>query len=547
MAARIVAAGRVLTPDDVADRLAAIGETYSTDGDPQTVVADGFGCKVTVHHGALVVADGVGEHRRERRYSKVMAPERVLVTGDGTVSVEALSWCHANGTAVVVLRPGGGPVLASSPPGRDDARVRRQQALAGVDGSPVGLAVVRFLLGEKLRGQARNLAAMLRDETTASTLFDLADGIEATETVDEARQLEASGAAAYFATWAGHPAAAARFVARDRPRVPGHWQTFDSRRSALGGRANTNRQAERPVNALLNLTYKLAEVEAAHACRRVGLDPGLGILHLDAAGRDSLALDVIEPLRPEVDRFVLTLLAERTFHKRTFVERADGHVRVAAPLSHELAATMPTWRRAVAPVVERVVHLFTDAVSGKVTKTTPLTGAKGRAASAEVRRRKAVEARVAAEAVNTAHRLAQPVRRRQAPAPQQAAVAFARCVTCGGQLARSRHVRCEQCWERQGGAQSRDARRRRGRSIAAARTELDAWRAAHPHANADPAAFAPVRAALADVTLSRIMAATGCSKATASGWRAGRHVPPLARWAALADLAGVGVPVEIVL
>ena len=540
-AVRIVASGPVLAPEDVADRMGAIAETYGADGDPQVVVADGFGVRVVVHHGALVVTDGVGEHRRERTYGKVAPPVRLVVAGDGLLTTEALSWCKAQGVGVVVLRAGD-VLLGASPPGRDDARVRRAQALAGVDGSPVGLGIVRYLLTEKLRGQARNLAAIFSDEDTASTVLELAAGIEVAGSVDECRQLEAVAAATYFATWAGHPTTAVGFVAKDRRRVPPHWSVYDSRRSAITGAANTNRLAERPVNALLNYMYRLAEIEARFACVRLGLDPGLGCLHLDAPGRDSLALDLIEPVRPEVDRFVLDLIAERSFRKSDFIERADGHVRIAAPLSHELAATMPTWRRAVAPFAEAVAHAFADAVAGKTTKTTPLTARKATAASAEVRRRKAQAALVKAQADAGLHRAAQPVRRRRASTPATAAGALARCLTCGGQLTRPRHVRCEACWERQGGAQSREARRRRGRSIAMARSELDRWRAEHPHATADPSHFAPIRAGLGSVTLAAIMAATGCSKATASGWRSGRHVPPLARWGALAELADVPVP-----
>ena len=550
-AARVTAQGPALSPDDVTDRLAAIAATYGADGDGRVVVADGFGCKVTVHHGALTIADGVGETRRERSYGKVGPPARVLVAGDGLLTTEALSWCRAQGVAVVVLRAGA-VLLAASPPGRDDARLRRAQAVAGIDGSPVGLAVVRTLLAAKLAGQARNLSATFGAHETASTVLDLAGGIEIAETVDDARQLEAVAAAAYFGAWAGHPATALAFVARDRRRVPPHWCAYDSRRSAITGSANTNRLAERPLNALLNLCYRYAEIEARFALVRLGLDAGLGCLHLDAPGRDSLALDLIEPVRPAVDRFVLGMVAERTFRKADFVERSDGHVRVAAPLSHELAATMPTWRREVAPWAEAVAHAFADAVPGKTTKTTPLTNAKATAAQAEVKRRKAEDARARAEtareraeAAAGLRRAALPVRRPRAVAPEQAAAAMARCLDCGAQLSRPRHVRCPGCWERQGGAVSRDARRRRGRSIAAARNELDAWRAEHPHATARPDDFAPILSALRSVTLARIMAATGVSKTTASGWRTGRHVPPLARWCALAALVGVPLPAGV--
>jgi CRISPR-associated endonuclease Cas1 len=534
---RIVSDGPALTPDDVADRMGAIAKTYGTDGDRRVVVADGFGVRVVVEHGALVLADGVGEHRRERRFGKVAAPERLVVAGEGIISTQALAWCKAQGVAIVVLAAGD-VMLASSQPGRNDPRIRRAQALAA--GSPAGLAAVRHLLTAKLTGQAAVLRDVFGAGETATTIADLAEGIAVADDIDECRQLEAVAAAAYFAAWCDHPRTAVGFVAKDRRRVPPHWSVFDSRRSAITGAANTNRLAERPLNALLSYCYRLAEVEARFACVRLGLDPGLGCLHLDAPGRDSLALDLIEPVRPLVDRFVLDLVGERMFHKRDFIERSDGHVRIAAPLTHELATTMPTWRKALAPHAEKVAHIFADEVVGKLSTTTPLTNAKATAAQAAVKRRKAQEARARAEAAHAEHRAAKPTRRPAAVDPERAATLFATCVTCGGPLARSRHVRCPSCWERQPG-QSRDARRRRGRSIAMARSELDRWRAEHPHAKANPADFAPVLDALASVKLSAIMAACAVSKATASGWRSGRRLPALRHWQGLAELGGVAV------
>ena len=237
---------------------------------------------------------------------------------------------------------------------------------------------------------------------------------------------------------------------------------------------------------------------------------------------------------------MLELVAERSFLKRDFAERPDGAVRVMPPLAHELAAMMPTWRRAVAPHAEQVAHLFADQVAGRLTLTTPLSGANGKASQEAVRRRKAGEAMERAELAHATYRQSRPVRRPATHDPEQAATLFATCVDCGGPLARSRHVRCPACWEKQP-AQSREARRRRGRSIAMARSELERWKADNPHANADPAHFASLREALSKLTLSTIMTACQVSKTTASGWRAGRHVPPLRHWPALANLVGVDV------
>jgi CRISPR-associated protein Cas1 len=526
-----------LSPEDVADILEGVRVSYTAPGSAHVVVVDGFGVRVGVERGALEVLDGIGQDRRTRRFEVTTPPERVVVAGEGAFTTQALAWCHSQGTAVVVISRND-VLLAASPPGRNDPRVRRAQALAL--GAPAGLAVVRHLLGAKLAGQAKVLRDIFGDLSTAETVSDLADGVAVALDVDEARQLEAAAAAAYFSAWAGHPATAVRFVAKDRRRVPPHWGVFDSRRSAITGATNTNRLAERPINALLNLTYKLAEVEARFALVRLGLDPGLGVLHLDAAGRDSLALDVLEPVRPAVDHFVLDLAAERSFLKRDFAERPDGAVRVMPPLAHELTAMMPTWRRAVAPHAERVAHIFADQVAGRLTVTTPLTGAKGKASQEAVRRRKAVEARERADLAHATYRSSKAVRRPAPADPERAATLFATCVDCGGPLARSRHVRCPSCWEKQP-AQSREARRRRGRSIAMARSELERWKADNPHANADPADFAPLREALSGLRLATIMASCQVSKTTASGWRSGRHVPALRHWPALANLVGLDV------
>ncbi|MDR7397478.1 MAG: CRISPR-associated endonuclease Cas1, partial [Armatimonadota bacterium] len=65
----------------------------------------------------------------------------------------------------------------------------------------------------------------------------------------------------------------------------------------------------------------------------MGLDPGLGVLHADQPARASMALDLMEPVRPAVDAFVLDLLRERTWSTRDFQEVERGQVRVLLPLA----------------------------------------------------------------------------------------------------------------------------------------------------------------------------------------------------------------------
>lgn len=53
-----------------------------------------------------------------------------------------------------------------------------------------------------------------------------------------------------------------------------------------------------PINAMLSFAYTLLLAEAVSACELAGLDPHLGVLHTPRDDRPSLALDLIEEVRP---------------------------------------------------------------------------------------------------------------------------------------------------------------------------------------------------------------------------------------------------------
>ncbi|HHU06706.1 MAG TPA: type I-C CRISPR-associated endonuclease Cas1 [Clostridiales bacterium] len=82
-----------------------------------------------------------------------------------------------------------------------------------------------------------------------------------------------------------------------------------------------------PMNALLSFAYSLLAHDCASALESVGLDAYVGFLHRDRAGRASLALDLMEELRPCVaDRFVLTLINNRIVSASDFETSETGAV-----------------------------------------------------------------------------------------------------------------------------------------------------------------------------------------------------------------------------
>ena len=82
-----------------------------------------------------------------------------------------------------------------------------------------------------------------------------------------------------------------------------------------------------PVNALLSFLYTLLVHDCRSALESVGLDPSVGFLHRDRPGRPSLALDLMEELRPVfADRLVLTLINRKQLSARDFETSISGAV-----------------------------------------------------------------------------------------------------------------------------------------------------------------------------------------------------------------------------
>lgn len=81
------------------------------------------------------------------------------------------------------------------------------------------------------------------------------------------------------------------------------------------------------VNAILSFAYTVLAGDCANALASVGLDPYVGFMHGDRPGRMSLALDLMEELRPVMaDRFILTLVNTKAIQAPHFEKRKDNAV-----------------------------------------------------------------------------------------------------------------------------------------------------------------------------------------------------------------------------
>jgi CRISPR-associated protein Cas1 len=94
---------------------------------------------------------------------------------------------------------------------------------------------------------------------------------------------------------------------------------------------NFTERSRRPpldkMNALLSFLYTLLTNECSSALESVGLDPYVGYLHQDRPGRPSLALDLMEELRPVFsDRLALSLVNRKQVLPSGFIEKESGGI-----------------------------------------------------------------------------------------------------------------------------------------------------------------------------------------------------------------------------
>jgi hypothetical protein len=153
------------------------------------------------------------------------------------------------------------------------------------------------------------------------------------------------------------------------PRTPDHWRSFKSRVSPLSGASP--RLAVNPINAILNYLYALLEAECRLAIAALGLDPEMGFLHMDTTSRDSLACDLMEPIRADVDAYVLEKIVRRPLKREWFFEERNGNCRLMADLASQLAQTASTWARLVAPHAEWIVKELASTI--KTRRSIPAT------------------------------------------------------------------------------------------------------------------------------------------------------------------------------
>lgn len=261
--------------------------------------------------GVELEADGealVFRENGERIGTVPLAPlSRVYLRGDVRLQSSLLGKLGERGIGVIILSGRKAePTLLMARPHNDAGKRIAQYRLSLDEAFCLGYA--RDLVARKIGAQRDFLAARReldlehRYELTLALrkLENIAGQLQEKTAIASLRSVEGAAAAAYFEG----------FAAIAPPRLNFHQR---------------NRRPPRdPLNALLSLGYVLLHSEAVLALYGAGFDPFIGFYHRLDFGRESLACDVIEPLRIEIDQFALELFRKDTLRVEDFSTTATG-------------------------------------------------------------------------------------------------------------------------------------------------------------------------------------------------------------------------------
>ncbi len=241
--------------------------------------------------------------------------ENIVCFGYLGASPALMGACADRNVGLSFLSPNGRFLARVSGRVRGNVLLRKRQYQVSERNDQSLPIAASFLLG-KIANSRKVIERALRDHTllvdtkaltqASAFLRETLNAIPQCGSIGELMAFEGSAAKIYFGVFD---------------------QLILQQRDDFGFRERSRRPPLDNINALLSFLYVLLTNEVASALEGVGLDPYVGFLHQDRPGRPSLALDVMEELRPVfADRLALSLVNRRQVSGKGFAQKESGGV-----------------------------------------------------------------------------------------------------------------------------------------------------------------------------------------------------------------------------
>jgi CRISPR-associated protein Cas1 len=245
----------------------------------------------------------------------VLNVEAVVCFGYLGMSPALMRLCVENNVGISFISTGGRFLARVTGPVKGNVLLRRAQFEASLDDS-ASADIARCIISGKLLNARAVLQRGLRDhpdKVDADRVGKAADaiartcrGLSSCGSTESVRGAEGDATESYFSVLD---------------------ELILSQKEDFYMKGRNRRPPLDRFNALLSFLYALVYSNATASLETVGLDPAVGFLHRFRSGRNSLALDLMEELRPYLaDRLALTLVNRQQIKPRDFLEKETGAV-----------------------------------------------------------------------------------------------------------------------------------------------------------------------------------------------------------------------------
>jgi CRISPR-associated protein Cas1 len=294
---------------------------------------------------AYLARDGENVLVRQDEQVKFRVPihniEGIVSFGYCGASPALMAFCAERGVSLTFLTEHGKFLATVQGPVKGNVLLRRQQYRIS-DSAEKSIEISRnFILGKVanartvLQRAVRDHDSVSKDATVIGNIKYLQsqfEKIERCKNLEMLRGIEGDSARTYFDSFN-------KLILSQKEDFFFHER---SRRPPLDN-----------MNALLSFLYTLLTHEVRSALETVGLDPALGFMHQPRPGRPSLALDVMEELRPYLaDRLALSLVNRNQITGAGFKRKESGAVIMEDDMRKEVIAA---WQKRKQ---EEITHPF---------------------------------------------------------------------------------------------------------------------------------------------------------------------------------------------
>jgi CRISPR-associated protein Cas1 len=240
--------------------------------------------------------------------------ENIVCFGYTGASPALMGACAERNVGLCFLTPHGRFLARVIGKVKGNVLLRKKQYFVSENQESVNIAA-SFLIG-KISNCRKVIERAVRDHAllvdvkalsgASAALKEILKTIKDCKTIDDLMGFEGSAAKIYFSVFD---------------------QLVLQQREAFFFKERSRRPPLDNLNALLSFLYTLLTSEVSSALETVGLDPYVGFLHQDRPGRPSLALDLMEELRPVfADRLALSLVNRKQVSGQGFTQKESGGI-----------------------------------------------------------------------------------------------------------------------------------------------------------------------------------------------------------------------------